>query len=405
MSELQVSQVECRECGEPQAHTLHDHLLHGHQMTLRQYLAKHPDAATVSARLASKVSTNVDPSRPRKAVRGAPALSLAGVQFPVDLRVPLEACLPPPENYVLPDTGSSKASVHHILTSLRKGRTTWIHGPTGSGKDAIVHFVSAACRIPGLYVEFRPESDPSAKIACRSFRNGSTVWEEGEVLRAICDGYEVRDASGNVVDRVPYLILLSDLDRATPEHLELFRPILDSIVGRVPLPNGQIRHVLRGTQFVATANTVGTGEKTIDYVTAQAQDISMLNRFECFYQLDYPEWNITAEALRRQFPSILAASPDLLDRIGEFVKALRKEGGRVLKTPFSHRDAVACLNHISDLVEVAGWTATPGDKKLVFAGLRSWFNRLPPDAVSIALGIANTNMKNVDVPKSIDTFP
>ncbi len=317
----------------------------------------------------------------------------------------MSACLPPPEDYVLPDTGASKVSVQHILTSIRKRRTTWVYGPTGSGKDAIIHFVSALCRIPGLFVEFRPDSDSSAKIACRSFHNGSTVWEEGEVLRAICDGYVIRDADGSVVDRVPYLILLSDLDRASPDQMEIFRPIIDSISGRVPMPNGKIRTVLRGTQFIATANTVGSGERTVDYVTAQPQDISMLNRFECFHRLDYPEWNITAEALRRHFPDLLGKCPELVDRLGEFVKALRKENGRVLKTPFSHRDAVACFNHISDLIEVAGWTAVTGDKKIIFAGMRSWFHRLPPDAVSIALGIANTHMKDVDVPKTLEAFP
>lgn len=402
---LVASQVPCLECGEPQVHTLHDHLSNQHGLTIRQYLAKHPSAATVSPRLAAKVAHHVDPNRPRKAVRGSPVLSLAGVQFPVDLRVPQSACLPAPENYVLPETGSSKLPVLHILTALRKRRPTWIHGPTGAGKDAIVHFVSAACRIPALFVEFRPNADAEAMITSRGFKNGSTVWEEGEVLRAIVEGYKVKNEAGEVVARVPYLILLSDIDRATPEQLEILRPVLDSISGRVPLPNGEVREVLRGTQFVATANTVGTGERTVDFVTAQAQDVSMLNRFECFFQLDYPEWNITAEALRRQFAPLLSLNAELLDRLGEFVKALRNDRGRVIRTPFSHRDCVACLNHLCDLIEVAGWTTKPGDKTFIFAGLRSWFHRLPPDAISIALGLATTHMKNVDVPKTIEAFP
>lgn len=401
---MQGSQVQCLECGQPQGHILLSHLEAVHGMTTRQYAARHPGAATVSDRLGAKLEAHLDPGKVRTAVRGDLVVNLAGVRFPVDMRVDPIACLPEPENYVLPDTGDSKKPVVHILTAIRKRRATWIHGPTGSGKDAIVHFLSVVARIPGVFIEFHPDGDTSAKITFRSFRDGSTVWDEGVVLKALRDGYEVKNDQGVVVDRIPYLVLLSDIDRATPEQLELFRPILDSIQGRVCLPNGEVHPVLKGTRFVATANTVGTGENTMQYVTAQAHDVSLLNRFECFFYLGYPEWNVTAQALRGQFASLVKDSPEIVDRLGEFVRALRKEGGRKLTTPFSHRDAVAALNHASDLIEVAGWR--PDDPHLLFAGLRSWFQRLPADAVEPAIAIATVHVKGgINVPKTLDAFP
>lgn len=402
-----TDKVPCLECGK-EFHNLYTHLTDTHQMSIPEYLGKYPNAHTISERLAGRARLYLDPDRARAAVAGTCQVDLAGISFDVNLDVPADACLPYPKDYVLPTQGKMSKTIKHGLVGFKSHRSMWVYGPTGSGKDAMFHFLSSLLRIPAEFIEIRPGEDISALLSARGFQNGSTVWEDGRILRAIRDGYVIKDREGKEIRRVPYLILISDIDRATPEQLEMLRPILDSIEGRVCKPDGSVDRVFPGTRFVATANTAGSGERTVLYVTAQTQDVSILNRFDQFLKFEYPDWSVWAQAIRDRYSNLLGQNPNLIDLLGQFVKALHNGGGKTMN-PFSYRDVRSCLDHIEDTLRHQPTLWDPKDPALIFLGLRSWFSRLSPDGQSAALALASIHMKigskPIQVPKDLEDFP
>lgn len=388
----------CKICGW-EGHFLAYHLTSVHHMTGEEYQTLHP-GPVISDRLRSSMGT-VD--IPRVPITETCQIDLAGVRFPVNLDVPEEACLPLPKHYVLPLNGTMGRVVSHMMVGLKTKRSVWLYGPTGSGKDAIFHFFSNITRTPAVFIEMRPGEDISGLICSRGFQNGNTVWEEGRVLKALRDGYVTKKG-----DRVPYMVLISDIDRATPEQIEMLRPILDSIEGRICRPDGEVDRVLPGSMVVATANTAGDGTRSVMYVTAQAQDVSILNRFDLFFYLGYPDWSVWAKAIQSAYKDLLEENPSLIDVLGQFVRALHQGGGKSMN-PFSFRDVRSCLDHIRDLMKHQPNKWDVKDPQIVFAGLRSWFSRLTPDATAAALTLANVHMKvgskSVTVPKSLEDFP
>lgn len=394
----------CKICGW-EGHLLLPHL-GAHNMTISQYREMYPDASTVSDRLRDCVGTTLSPEHPRIPVTQGCEVELAGIRFPVNLNVPEEVCLPIPKHYVLPTGGAMGKVVGHLMVGLKGRKSCWIYGPTGSGKDAILHFFSHITRTPTVFIEMRPGEDISGLICSRGFQNGNTVWEEGRVLRALRDGYEVK--TGDKVERVPYMVLISDIDRATPEQIEMLRPILDSIEGRICRPDGEVDRVLPGSLVVATANTAGDGARSVMYVTAQTQDVSILNRFDLFFHLGYPDWPVWAKAIQSGYKNLLEENPHLIDLLGQFVRALHQGGGKSMN-PFSFRDVRSCLDHIRDLTKYQPSKWDVKDPQIIFAGLRSWFSRLTPEAVSAALAVAAVHMKvgtkAISVPKNLEEFP
>ncbi len=227
--------------------------------------------------------------------------TFCGLPLSVKEGVPAEACLPEPEKGYHPPSCGAAADVTRFLTvGLEAGMNTFLYGPPGSGKDAFVHAYSARTRTPALKCQIVSGTDTHAWLWSRSLKGGDTHWEEGELLKLVRDGY-----LSSTGERIPGLVLLSDFDRADDDQIETFRLMLDTIgSGRIPLPQGGSVPVFPGTMFVATANTVGSGDTTGRYVSANVIDASILNRFPVVREMPYMAWEDEQIPLINQFPKI-----------------------------------------------------------------------------------------------------
>tara|TARA_B100000212_G_scaffold237028_1_gene180372 strand:- start:394 stop:1179 length:786 start_codon:yes stop_codon:yes gene_type:complete len=161
-----------------------------------------------------------------------------------------------------------------------------------------------------------------------------TFYTYGKLFKALTEGYT--DANGDVH---PYIVLLSDFDRATKAQVEKLRLILDSIQGRVMGPNGDAVPVIPGTTIVATANSQGGGDETGRCISARPVDSSIMNRFERKVIFSPMSWKDEGEIIKSKFPTLFEHDASALDAIGLSTKALRKaiEDGE-LYAEFSHRD-------------------------------------------------------------------
>jgi len=330
----------------PEHHWLGDHVAEVHGRTLENYVASFPGAHTCSAELFEKFSKRKTADRKAAEAKGL-ALNFAGISFPVDLRVPAGVCLPMPDHYSIPKAGKLARDVQDVAVALKRGRSVWVWGAPGTGKDAIFSALSAMTRRPALLFTVVQGADVQAWKYSRSFNALGTSWEEGVLLKALRDGYLAEDGS-----RIPYLIVFSDFDRATPQQAEELRQILDSIQGRVTGPTGEVWPVLAGTTIVATANTSGAGDSTGRCISAQPIDASILDRFERKVRFHSMEISDEEPIVRKKFPVLAARYPLAISNMMKATEAVR-EG--VEKEEFfcewSHRTLCAWAGAVEDFLE------------------------------------------------------
>lgn len=266
-------------------------------MTPRSYQKKYPGspweseaiAHTFAERTANLVRTPVK--------SGFMWDTIHGVPFRVHLDIPEAVVAPCPSHYHFPTTGAAARVASRVVRYVAEGRSVWLHGPPGTGKDALFHYISNRARIPFLYFQIRPDADIQDWFFSLGFENGSTTWIEGALLKALRDGYV--DAEGA---RHPYMILISDVDRADASQVEVLRSLLESDVRRVPLPGGKYAPVLPGTRIVATANTMGGGDETGRLVSTRPVDSSIINRFEAKARMPWLAWEDERAVIVKKFP-------------------------------------------------------------------------------------------------------
>ena len=367
--------IECPICGHTKRDWLGDHIVEVHGMSLDAFKTQYPGVPLASDRLIARqrdATGNVRRAHP-------PALTdltvdMGPLTFEVNYDVPEHVCLPLPPNYQFPRAGELGKDVSNALVSLKRGRSIYIWGLPGSGKDALFHAWSAMTRTPAIIKQVIPGSDIEGWFFSRGFNEEGTFWEEGDVLKALRDGYTTQ--TGRVI---PYLLLVSDLDRADRAQAEYLRLITDTIKGRISGPTGAVYNVLAGTRVVATANTAGGGDERGRMISANPLDGSILDRFDRKYQFHYMEWKDEEPIVKAKFPYLLERAPWVFDAMGKATKALRDAVKQnELYAEFSHRGLCAILEHAEDLLYCADRTKVPGT--LLKMAARAWIDGLPDQA-------------------------
>ena len=365
----------CAICNTPVKDWLGNHLVEVHGITVAQYEAAYPGSAVASPRVL------VDTAPPPGIRRAHPpeptgltvAFSGRGMTFPVNLGVPAEVCLPEPDYYQVPIHGELGRDIAFALVGLQRGRSMFVHGPPGTGKDALFHYWSAKTRTPGIIKQVIPGTDIESWYFSRSFNEHGTAWEEGDVLQAIRDGYLTEDGV-----RVPYILLLSDLDRSQKDQAEYMRLIIDSIAGRVQGPAGKTYKVLPGTRIVATANTAGGGDSTGRMVSSNPLDGSILNRFNYKLQFHNMDWKDEEPIVKAKFPSLVAQVPGVFELMGRATVAMRAAiANQTIYGEYSHRDVCHILMAADDLL--ANTTSEKAKASLLRQAVRVWLDGLPDE--------------------------
>ena len=366
--------LKCEECGHLELDYLADHIIETHGMSVEAYLTKHPGSVVTSQRLLDRFAqerANIRRNHPP-----APeslTVTLAGLKFPVNHDVPESACLPMPSHYRLPRYGILGEDVQHAVICLKFHRSLYIWGLPGSGKDAFFHAWSAMTRWPAIIKSVKPGSDIESWFFSRAFNEKGTYWEEGAVLPALRDGYTTKTGR-----KVPYMFLVSDLDRADRSQAEHMRLITDSIQGRIDGPAGKTYTVFPGTIMVATGNTAGAGDERGRMISANPLDASVMERFNARFQFHWMDWKDESEIVRSKFPILFQRCPSALDKIGLATKSLRDAIlNSDLYGEFSHRGLCSLLEHAQDMVIVSEGRKLP--KNLLRMAARAWVDGLPDE--------------------------
>lgn len=359
----------CRLCGFRE-HWLVEHL-ETHGLTPSTYLERFPGAPLASAGVLTRA-----PALHEKLQRAHPpppeglTIEFAGVHPRVNHDVPERDCLVRPKAYRLPTHGELGKDIREAVIALLLGRTTYLWGLPGTGKDALIHAWSSYTRTPGLIFQIEPEADIRAWFFAHEFDQNGTSWEEGVLLRALRDGYTTTTGR-----RIPYLILFTDFDRATKEQAESLRLVTDSIQGRVKGPSGVTYDMLPGTQIVVTANTPGGGDVRGRCISANVIDASILDRFERAFEFHWMDWEDEGPIVKEKFPLLVQRCPPaLLANVGKATAAIRAAiKSDELYAEFSHRALCAWLGQAEDIITVSN--QVPPD--LLKRAFRVYADKLP----------------------------
>lgn len=351
--------VTCSICGH-KAHYLGSHLAEAHDMSENDYSGGPVTSPELD--LAFETHTKGQKRTPYRPADGM-SVKFAGVHLPVNLDVPAEACLPLPAGYVVPAYGKLADDVRRVTVRLHAGNTKpiWVWGPPGTGKDAVFAALSAITRRPCVAFNIAPDVDIQAWVMTRAFSPQGTYWEEGPLLKALRDGYTAPNGKVH-----PYIIVLSDIDRASRSQMEPLRAILDSLGGRIQTSAGMFK-VMPGTVVVATANTSGGGDTTGKF-TATPVDTSILERFT--YKVMFHNMDARDEEpiLRAKYPMLASRFTDLLPVVMKAVTAIRDAIDKEeLFMDFGHRSVSNWMDATSAEAQCSKTTDTA---KVLRAGLQ-----------------------------------
>jgi len=366
-------------CGEEVKDLLTQHLLDKHGMTVTEYLVAHPGATVASARTMACGRQTPKPQHPPDPNKLL--VTMAEIPFHVNPDVPSSACLPLPAHYRVPQYGALGEDVEHALTALAFRRSLYIWGLPGSGKDALLHAWSSMTRTPSILRQIRPGADIEGWFFSRAFNDKGTYWEEGDVLEALRDGYKTE--TGRVI---PYMVLLTDFDRAEKEQAESVRLIADSIQGRIDGPGGKTYPVLNGTIITATANTAGGGDERGRMISANLLDGSLMDRWQRRFQFHWMDWRDEEPIIKSKFPLLNEVYEEgYLEKFRDVTKVLRDAIlDDQLMGEFSHRGLCSILGHATDILHLTlarGEVNQNGQPKLptdLFKkAVRAWIDGIP----------------------------
>lgn len=297
-------------------------------------------------------------------------VNLCDIPCKVNWHVNKGDCLMLPEHYRFPKDEKYVKNLQHIIIALKNKRHTYIWGPSGCGKDSFIHAYCNMTRTPSEIFTIQPGIDIQSWFFVKDFNKDGTFFTEGSLLKMLRDGYTTKTG-----EKLPYLILISDFDRADKNQAESLRLIMDSIKGRIKGQHGITYPVFPGSVIAFTGNSPGSGDLSGKYLSSNPIDISLFERIERKFKLTNMSWEDERLILESCYPLLFSEcktiSSDLRSVISKIRLAIENEE---VFADFSTRSLKNWLGHASDLLKETGDTT-----HILARSMRAWTDGLPDE--------------------------
>lgn len=332
---------------------LQPHLERVHDMSLEEYREKWPNAKVVGQKVMDTFRKRAPERKGTERYEGK--VKVGDIVMNQAERKPNRTFNRPP-NFRYPQKGKASEAVERLSRAIKYGRHVFLYGPAGTGKSASVRALGHDLKREASHYPMREGLDPELFLGKESVvvdeatDQSVTTFVEGSLLR---DLRGRKDDDGN---RHGVLILIDDIDRAPPEYHEVLRHILEQNASSIFLP--QIRQTVDvhpDTQIVATANSLGQGDRTGHYASVHRMDESIKDRFERAIEMHFMEKEEERKVLKSKFPEIEEVRGEILDDVAEVSATIREMIAEdEIHATFSHRRSVQWMKSIRELHEEKG---------------------------------------------------
>jgi MoxR-like ATPase len=150
-----------------------------------------------------------------------------------------------------------------VAAMWNRGFHVWLGGPKGSGKSTLPYEIAARTGSEITVIEFHENLDPNEIVGGKGMDANGTFDEYGALTKAIV--------------RPGMIVVLDEMDRASARMLPFIHTLLAS--GFMTMPWGERVTVAPGVRFIATGNSLGSGDPTGLYNAVQELDGALMSRF------------------------------------------------------------------------------------------------------------------------------
>lgn len=263
--------------------------------------------------------------------------------------------------------------LHSALCAIKRGRNVWLAGPAGTGKTEFVKNLCAGLGRAFVRVSFDSGAERYEFIGGERVKNGSTVYQDGIVLR----GFR----------RPGAVILLDEVSFARPEYLSALHAPLEPNGTITISETGEVVNKAPGVVFFAADNSNGRGDFTGMYVGVREMNIAFVNRFAKTIVFTY----MTPEMESKVIAARTACDPALAQMIVSFLTVCRAAGDS------------AQLDHVPTLREAFYLAEALSDGQPYRAAFEeTMVNRASPESAEVLqqLWKANVSDAAIDAAKS-----
>lgn len=264
-------------------------------------------------------------------------------------------------------------ALHSAAVAIKRGRNVWLAGPAGTGKTEFVKNLCAGLGRAFIRISFDSGAERYEFIGGERVKNGSTVYQEGVVLRGM--------------QRPGAVILLDEVSFARPEYLSALHAPLEPD-GAVTVPEtGQVIRKAPGVCFFAADNSNGRGDFSGMYVGIREQNVAFVNRFAKTLVFSYLKPELESKVIAARS----GCTVELAEVIVSFLTVCRQAGDQ------------AQLDHIPTLREAfylaEGLTDGQEYRK---AFEETMVNRASPESAEVLQQLWKANVSDVAIERALN---
>ena len=193
------------------------------------------------------------------------------------------------------------------LINIKEFVTIYVTGLSGNGKTTMIEQVCANLKRECFRVNIVGTTDEDDLFGGLRLVNGSTVWEDGEVIQGMKRGA---------------VLLLDEVDLGS-EKLMCLQPVLEGKGVYIKKKNEWVTPA-KGFCVVATANTKGKGSDDGRFVGTNIMNEAFLDRFDYTYEQEYAPKNVEKKIIVKMMNKYGIADDKFADHLVLWAEMIRK---------------------------------------------------------------------------------
>ncbi len=168
-------------------------------------------------------------------------------------------------------------AIDSVLMGIRGDYNTWVHGPTGCGKDSAINYVAAKLNMPIVAISFDADTSRAELIGRDKLSEGKS----GSTISELIEGLLPFGL------RHPCLLVLDEIDFVREDVAYVMQTTLNENKLTILEDGGRIVYRHPDCRIIATANTNGTTDERNLHVGARQQSAAFLDRFNNWFRAGY----------------------------------------------------------------------------------------------------------------------